>query len=113
MNSKSGFTLIELIVVIVIVGILAAVSAAKYVDLTTQANKAHDQAQLDACRTVTTLLYASNLLAGASTTTTNAALTFWPSSTNVVYSNMTTAIAWNYYTNVTYNYTNGVWTSYP
>jgi MSHA pilin protein MshA len=37
---KKGFTLIELIMIIVVLGILAAVAVPKYVDLTTSANAA-------------------------------------------------------------------------
>lgn len=40
MNKQSGFTLIELVVVIVILGILAATSAPKFVDLSSDAKAA-------------------------------------------------------------------------
>ncbi len=46
MNKQAGFTLIELIAVIVILGILAATAIPKFVDLTSDARKAKVNAAL-------------------------------------------------------------------
>lgn len=66
MNLKkaSGFTLIELIVVIVILGIMAAIAGPKFVNLQSEARTSVMQGVEGAIRSTATLVYSKSLIEG-------------------------------------------------
>jgi MSHA pilin protein MshA len=63
-KSQKGFTMIELIMVIVILAILFAVAVPRYLDLSTQAKENATRASLGAIRAAVAIQYASNAAAG-------------------------------------------------
>lgn len=63
-NQSSGFTLIELIIVIVILGILAVTAAPRFLDFSTDANEATLQGMAGAMGTAGQLVYAKALIQG-------------------------------------------------
>ena len=63
-NSNHGFTLIELIMVIVVLGILAATAVPKYFSIRTEAADASAKGITAALRGAVSVLYSQNLVGG-------------------------------------------------
>lgn len=63
--NRRGFTLVELIMVIVILGIIAAISIPKYVDLSSQAKTAAAKGAIGTIRAAVAIKYAENAANGS------------------------------------------------
>ena len=64
LKNKQGFTLIELVIIIILLGVLAAIAIPRYVDLRDQALRASAQATLDGGRAAVQLDFADQVLNG-------------------------------------------------
>jgi prepilin-type N-terminal cleavage/methylation domain-containing protein len=58
-RNQGGFTLIELVIIIVVLGILAAVAIPKYQDISSEAKEAAARAALGSIRSGITIFYAN------------------------------------------------------
>ncbi len=63
-HKSKGFTLIELIIVIVILGILSVIAAPRFIDITSDANAATMQSMASAMESANQLVYAKALIQG-------------------------------------------------
>jgi MSHA pilin protein MshA len=66
-RDAKGFTLIELVIIILVLGILAATAVPRFYDMTAKAKRASERGVVGAVRGGIAIVYASNLVNGVTT----------------------------------------------
>jgi len=74
-KSNAGFTLIELVIIIVVLGILAAIAIPKYQDISSDAKEAACRGALGGLRSGVTIFYANQAVTTGTAT--------WPTATDI------------------------------
>ncbi|HPY35103.1 MAG TPA: prepilin-type N-terminal cleavage/methylation domain-containing protein [Smithellaceae bacterium] len=87
LGNQKGFTLIEIIAVLIILGVIAAVAVPKFVDMQAEARQYAVDGALGALQSTVTMDYAKQLLTTPSTTT------YTPTASEVVVGEFTGTIA--------------------
>ena len=87
LGNQKGFTLIEIIAVLIILGVIAAVAVPKFVDMQVEARQYAVDGALGALQSTVTMDYAKQLLTTPSTTT------YTPTASQVVVGEFTGTIA--------------------
>ena len=87
LGNQKGFTLIEIIAVLIILGVIAAVAVLKFVDMQAEARQYAVDGALGALQSTVTMDYAKQLLTTPSTTT------YTPTASEVVVGEFTGTIA--------------------
>lgn len=82
---SSGFTLIELIVVIVILGIMAAVAGPKFIDLQSDARKAVLDGVIGSVKSAATLVYSKSLIDGTENSASGSTVTLQNATVDIIY----------------------------
>ncbi|HEC19498.1 MAG TPA: type II secretion system protein [Gammaproteobacteria bacterium] len=85
MKKQSGFTLIELVMVIVILGILAATALPKFADLTGDARQASVEGLLGAVNSTMAIVHAQALVDNVATSASGDSVTIEGQTINLVY----------------------------
>jgi prepilin-type N-terminal cleavage/methylation domain-containing protein len=64
LSDRRGFTLIELVIIIVVLGIIAAIAVPRYLDITSEAKESSCKASLGAFRSAISIWYAREAARG-------------------------------------------------